>query len=82
MRKKLTHGVTRKGTRGIPPCVTQEELKSKKAYIKTRGTPKEAVLESDTKCTNPIEAIMYNTNPAHYIHIVSEELKCVIKEKE
>ena len=71
MRKKLTHGVTRKGTRGIPPCVTQEELKSKKAYIETRGTAKEVVMEGNPKCTNLIEASMYDTKHVHYIGMVS-----------
>ena len=79
MRKKLTHGVTRKGTRGIPPCVTQEELKSKKAYIETRGTSKEAVTEGYTKCTNLIEASIYDTTPIHYISMVSEDLKWILK---
>ena len=38
------------------------------------GTEKEAVLEGDPKCTNLIEAIMYNTNPVHCISMVSEYL--------
>ena len=68
--------------RGIPPCVTQEDLKSKKAHIETRGTEKEAVLEGNQKCTNLIEAIMYYTKPVHYISMVSEEMKWVVKYKE
>ena len=48
-KKVLTHGVTRKGTRGIPWCIKQEKLKSNKAHIDTRGTPKEAVLKRDKK---------------------------------
>ena len=40
MRKLLTRGVTRKGTRGTPSCVTQGKLKSKKAYIDTKVTEK------------------------------------------
>ena len=68
--------------RGIPPCVTQEELKSNKAHIDTRRTEKEAVPEGDPKCTNLIEDIMYDTTPVHYISIISEELKWFVKEKE
>ena len=67
---------------GITPSVTQEELKSKKAHIDTRGTAKEAVLGGDPKFTNLIEASMYDTNPVHYYGMVSEELKRVVKEKE
>ena len=55
------------------------ELKSKKATIETRGTPKEAVKEGGQKCTNLIEASMYDTNPVHYISMVSEQLKWVVK---
>ena len=41
--------------RGIPPCVTQDELKSNKAHIDTRRTVKEAVTEWDPKYINLIE---------------------------
>ena len=61
----LTPGVTRKIMRGISPCVAQEKLKSKKAQTETRGTSKEAVLEGDPKCTNLIEASMYDTKPVN-----------------
>ena len=57
--------------RGIPQCVKQEELKSNKAYIETRGTEKAAVMEGDTKFINLIEARVYGTNPVHYISMVS-----------
>ena len=43
MRKILTHGDTRNVMRGIPKCITQEELKRNKSNIDTRGTEKEAV---------------------------------------
>ena len=63
----MTPGVARKVMRGISPHVTQEELKSKKAQIDTRVTPKEAVIEGYTKLTNLIEAIMYDTTHVNYI---------------
>ena len=81
MRKKLTHGFTREVTRGIPLCITQEELKSKKATIDTRGTSKEAFTEGYPKCTNLIEARIYDTNHVHYISMVSEELNWFVREK-
>ena len=81
MRKLLTRGVTRKGTRGTPSRVTQKELKSKKAHIETSGTSKEAVMEGGPKCTNLIEATMYDTMPVHYTSMVSEEFKWVVNEK-
>ena len=67
---------------GIPSCIKQEELKSKKAHIETRGTAKEAVLEGDQRFTELIAASMYDTKPSHYTSMVSEEFKWVVKEKE
>ena len=66
----------------IPPRVTQEELNSKKAHIKTRGTSKEAVTEGDPKLSNLVESSLYDTTRVQYISMVSEELNWVIKEKE
>ena len=57
-------------------------MRSKKAQIETRRTSKKSVKEGDPKCTNLIEASMYDTPPVHYIRMVSEELKLVVKEKE
>ena len=38
-------------------------------------------MEGDPKCTNLIEASMYDANPVHYISMISEEFKWVVKEK-
>ena len=65
--------------RGTPPRVTQEEFQSKRAQIETRGTPKDAAMEGDTKRTNLIEDSIYYTTPVHYISMVSETLKWVVK---
>ena len=62
--------------------VTQQELDSKKAHIDNMGTSKEAVMEGYPKCTNLIDASMYDTMPVHCISMVSEEFKWVIKEKQ
>ena len=70
--KLLTHGVRRKVIRGIPTCVTKEELKSKKSHIDTRGISKESVIEGDPKYANLIEASIYDNTPAQYISMVSE----------
>ena len=68
--------------RCIPPCVKQEEFKSKKAHIDTRGASKAAVMEGDPKCPNFIEASVYNTKPFHCIIMVSEESNWVVKDRE
>ena len=39
-------------------------------------------MEGCPKLTNLIEAKMYDTTPVHYISMVSEEFKWVVKEKE
>ena len=64
-----------KGMRGIPPCIKQEDLKSKKENIETRGTAKAAVLKGDQKLTKITEASVYGTKPVHYTSMVSYELK-------
>ena len=51
-RRILCQGVTRKGMRGIPPSVLQDEHKSRKDQIKVRGNVKAALLEGDAVCTN------------------------------
>ena len=68
----MTHGVTMKVMIGIPPCVTQDELNSKKPHIETRGTVKSEVPGGDPKCPNIIEASVYDTKPVHYTSMVSE----------
>ena len=67
---------------GILACIKKQELKSKKAHIETRGTENAAVLKGDTKTTKLIEDSVYETKPVHYISVVSEDLKWVVKEKE
>ena len=68
--------------RGIPESVTKQEFNSKKAPIDTRRTSKETVTEGYPKRTNIIKDSIYNTTPVHYISVVSEELKWVVKDKE
>ena len=74
-----TRGVTSKVMRGIPSRVTKEKSKSKKSQIDTRGTSKESFLKGDPQLTNLIEASMHDNKPVHYISMVSEELKWIVK---
>ena len=68
--KVLTNGVTRKVMRGILPCIKQEELKSKKSNIETRGTEKAEAMKGYTKITKIIGAILYGNKPVHYISMI------------
>ena len=45
------------------------------------GTENSAALKVDSKPTKIIEASVYDTNPVHYISMVSEELEWVVKEE-
>jgi len=80
--KVLCHGVARKGNRGIPACVSQQEAISRKDQVKVRGTVKAAVLEGDEGCPNLIASYVCDTKPVHYLSMVSEEVKRIEKEKE
>ena len=55
-------------------------MESKRENIDTRGTAKIAVLKGGTKLTKLIEASVYYNKSVHYIIMVSEELKWIVKE--
>ena len=71
-RKILCQGVTRKGTRGIPPAVLQIEQKSRKYQIKVRGTVKAALLEGDDACPNLVACSIYDTKLVHCLSMVCD----------
>ena len=57
-------------------------MNSKKENIDTRGTAKIAVLKGGPKLTKLIKASVYGNKSAHYIIMVSEELKWIVKEED
>ena len=57
-------------------------MKSKKENIDTRGTAKTAVLKGGPKLTKLIEVSVYGNKSVHYISMVSEEPKKVVKEED
>ena len=71
-KKVLVHGVTRKGKRGLPKCVVQEEQKTREAQLQVRGTVKAAVLQGDPDCPNLIASSVYDTKPVHYLSMVCD----------
>lgn len=81
-QKVKVHAVTRKGMRGIPSCVTQEEEKSRKAQINFRGMVKAAVLKGDNKCPDLVASSVYDTKPVHFLLMVCESFKWIVKEKD
>ena len=74
-------GVTRKGMRGIPGCVVQEDQKSLKKQLEVSGTTKAAIMKGDPKCPDLIATSVYDTKPVHYLRMSSEELKWIVCEK-
>lgn len=80
-RKVRTHGVARKGMRGVPKCVTQEEVKNKKKQIEVRGTVKAAVLEGDPDCVGLVALSVYDTKPVHYLSMACQKIEWIVKEK-
>ena len=80
-KKVLVHGVTRKGGRGIPSCVQQEEVKTRTAVQKVWGTVKVAKLEGDPDCMCLVASNVYDTKPVHYLSMVSDKIEWIVKEK-
>ena len=81
-QKVLVHGVARKGMRGVPACVLQEEMKNRKDQIKVRGTVKAAVLKGDKDCPDLVASSVYDTKPVHYLSMVSTSLEWVAKDRD
>jgi hypothetical protein len=79
--KVLCHGVTRRRGRGIPLCVLQEEVKNCKEQLKVRGTVKAAVLVGDPACPNLIASSVNDSKPVHYLSMISNCIKWIVKEK-
>jgi hypothetical protein len=71
-RKVLVAGVCRKGGRGFPEAVLQEEVKSRTEQITVRGTVKAAVLEGDDSCPNLVAVSVYDTKPAYFLSMSCE----------
>jgi hypothetical protein len=80
-RKVLCHGVVRKGGRGAPKCIIQEEVKDRNKQIAVRGTVKAAHLQGDDVVKCLLASSVYDTKPVHYLSMVSVKLEWVVVEK-
>jgi hypothetical protein len=72
---------TRKGGRGVPQLVCQEEVIKKSIEATVRGTVKAAVLEGDPDCPNLVAVSVYDTKPVHFISMVSECIEWITKSR-
>ena len=79
--KPLVHGVTRKGGRDIPSCVQQQEAKNRKTADEVRGTVKVEKLEGDLGYSCFIASSVYDTKPVHYLSMISNKVKWIVKER-
>jgi hypothetical protein len=79
--KVLIHGVTRKGGRGLPSSVLQEEVKNKKEQMAVRGTVKATVLIGDPECPDLVATSVYDTKPVHFLSMICNSIKCIVKER-
>jgi hypothetical protein len=80
-RKILVAGVCRKGGRGFPKAVLQEEVKSRTEQLRVRGTVKAAVLKGDEDCPNLIAVSVYDTKPVHFLSMSCETIEWITKER-
>jgi hypothetical protein len=80
--KVCVSGVTRKGMRGLPDCVLQEEAKNKKMQMLVRGTVKAAVLKGDPNCPNLVATSVYDTKPVHFLSMSCDSIKWIMKTRE
>lgn len=81
-KKVLCAGVTRKGMRGIPSCVIQQEVISRIQQRQVRGTVKAALLEGDPKCPGLVATSIYDVKPVNMLSMYCSSLKWMMKEKE
>jgi hypothetical protein len=75
----LVAGVTRKGMRGLPSCVLQEEKSNKKDQMRVRGTVKAAILKGDPDCPDLVATSVYDTKPVHFLSMSCSSIRWIIK---
>jgi len=82
-KKVLIAGVTRKGGRGIPACVMQQEEtnRKRKRQLDVRGTVKAAVLDGDSGCLDLVAVSIYDTKPVHVLLMNALQIKWIVKLK-
>jgi len=80
-KKVLIAGVTRKGGRGLPILVLQQEVENKKLQMEVRGTVKVSVLQGDAKCPSLVAASVYDTKPVHFLSMICESIQWIAKER-
>ena len=78
-KKVKTLGTCRKGRRRIPSDVVQHEETRIKGNREVRGTVKASVLQGDKYCPNLVAYSIYDTRPVHFLSMVCNSIKWIIK---
>ena len=68
------HGVARKGGRGLPTAVLQEEVTNKVEQEKVRGTVRAVELIGDLACLKLLAVSVYDTKPVHFLSMAAEKI--------
>ena len=68
------HGVTRKGGRGLPNFVLQDEVQNRTKQDKVRGTVLAAELKGDLKCPSLLAVSVYDTKSVHFLTMCAEKI--------
>ena len=74
LNKVKLHSVTRKGGRGLPTTVLQEEVQNAKEQEKVRGTVLAAELVGDPNCPSLLAVSVYNTKPVHFLTMAAKKI--------
>jgi len=77
--KVLGAGVARKGGRGVPTCVLQDEPRTRAAQMINRGMVKVAILKGDSQCPDSVATSVYDTKPVHFLSMSAESFKWIKK---
>jgi hypothetical protein len=81
-KKVRISGPTRKGGRGLPQCVIQEEVKNPNEIRAVRGTVKAAVLVGDPKIPDLVSVSFYDQKPVHFLSTICKSIKWIQLERQ
>ena len=78
---KVSWGVVRTTSRGLPPSVRQLEEKNVKEAMKLRGRTAAARLLNSINCPDLFACSVYDTKPVHMLSTVEESMYWVLKKR-
>ena len=73
-KKICLHGITRKGGRGLPEYVLQEEITNPKNQETVRGIVHAAESLGDPDCPSLVAVFVYDTKPVRFLTMATERI--------